>query len=89
MRFSTLVALAVALAAPALAVPTTLKSVERFSGETNGGYIVTFKSAAARRTWAQKLKATELNLIEGIACKLFAILAPEITLIALNSLFGR
>ncbi|KAH6908860.1 serine protease [Coprinopsis sp. MPI-PUGE-AT-0042] len=70
MRFSSIVALAIVMAAPALAVPTTLKTVERYSGETNGGYIVTFKTAAARRNWAQKLKATELNLIEGIASSL-------------------
>ena len=71
MRFFSIVALAVALAAPALAVPTTLKSVERYTGETNGGYIVRFKTAAARREWANKLKATELSIIEGIACECF------------------
>ena len=69
MRFFSIVALAVALATPALAVPTTLKSVERYGGETNGAYIVQFKTAAARREWANKLKATQLSIIEGIACK--------------------
>jgi len=70
MRFFSIVALAITVAAPALAVPTTLKSVERYAGETNGGYIVRFKSAAARREWANKLKATQLAIIEGIAAPL-------------------
>ena len=69
--FNSLVALLTAsLAGVALAAPTSLKSIEKFDGETTGKYIVKFKAGVSRRKWVNKLKATpsaEWDIINGIA----------------------
>ncbi|KDR69795.1 hypothetical protein GALMADRAFT_282499 [Galerina marginata CBS 339.88] len=45
----------VVLTAPVLAVPSPLSSVETFSGNTSGKYIVKFKPGVSRKAWIQKL----------------------------------
>ncbi|RXW14507.1 hypothetical protein EST38_g11344 [Candolleomyces aberdarensis] len=70
--FNSLVALlSVSLAGVVLSSPVSLKSVERFQGETTGKYIVKFKAGVSRRKWVNRLKsgpsAVEWDLINGIA----------------------
>ncbi|KAJ2926093.1 hypothetical protein H1R20_g11006, partial [Candolleomyces eurysporus] len=70
--FNSLVALlSVSLAGVVLSSPTSLKSVERFQGETTGKYIVKFKAGVSRKKWVNRLKsapsAVEWDLINGIA----------------------
>ena len=72
--FNSLVALlSVSLAGVVLSSPVSLKSVERFQGETTGKYIVKFKPGVSRRKWVNRLKsapsAVEWDLINGIAGK--------------------
>lgn len=70
--FKTLAALlSLSVAGVVLAAPASLKSVERFQGETTGKYIVKFKPGVSRRKWLNRLKAApsavEWDLINGIA----------------------
>jgi cerevisin len=71
--FNSLVALlSVSLAGVVLAAPPSLKSIERFQGETTGNYIVKFKAGVSRRKWVNRLKSApsaEWDLINGIAGK--------------------
>ncbi|EAU82190.1 serine protease [Coprinopsis cinerea okayama7 len=75
MRFFSVIAAGLALfaATPALAGPTTLKSVERYQGETSGRYIVKFKPGVSRRNYINRLKikaAADWDILNGVAASL-------------------
>ncbi|KAF8157239.1 serine protease [Crassisporium funariophilum] len=64
MRFFAIVLLAVSLIAPTFAAPSPLRAVEKFSGETTGKYIVKFKAGKSRKSWVNKLKLKNANLVD-------------------------
>ncbi|KAF5385321.1 hypothetical protein D9615_001506 [Tricholomella constricta] len=56
MRFFAAVFAAIAIATPAFAVPSPLRTVEKFSGKTSGKYIVKVKKGVSRAALFSKLK---------------------------------
>lgn len=56
MRFFTAVLAALALASPIFAAPTSLRTVEKFSGETSGKFIVKLKAGASKSLILKLLK---------------------------------
>jgi cerevisin len=72
MRFTTVFAtLATLLAATALAAPSTLRSVERYSGAKTGNHIVKLKPGVSRKQFMRKLKlpsdTVNWDLINGFS----------------------
>ncbi|KAF8992119.1 serine protease [Cyathus striatus] len=71
MRFFSVALATLALvAAPILAAPGPLKTIQKFKGETNGGYIVKFKEGVARKSLINKLKlnaTVDWELLNGFA----------------------
>ncbi|TFK41179.1 serine protease [Crucibulum laeve] len=68
--FSVAFATLALVAAPVLAAPSPLKSVEKFRGETNGKYIVKLKSGISRKGWINKLQlnsTVDWALLNGFA----------------------
>ncbi|TFK29106.1 subtilisin-like protein [Coprinopsis marcescibilis] len=58
----------------ALAIPAALSSVETYSGEVNGKYIVQLKPGVSRKDWVSKLQLSkdtvEWDLINGFSAQL-------------------
>jgi cerevisin len=72
MRFTAVFAtLAIFLAPAVLAAPSTLKSVERFSGAKTGNHIVKLKPGVSRKQFMRKLKlpsnTVNWDLINGFS----------------------
>ncbi|KAF8988810.1 peptidase S8/S53 domain-containing protein [Cyathus striatus] len=58
------------MAAPILAAPGPLKTIQKFKGKTNSGYIVKFKEGVARKSLISKLKlnaTVDWELLNGFA----------------------
>ncbi|KAG6808519.1 hypothetical protein H0H87_012836 [Tephrocybe sp. NHM501043] len=76
MQFFAAVLTAIALAAPILATPTALRTVEKFSGEKTGKFIVELKEGASKINVLASLNANvthDWSLIHGFAGKYYVI----------------
>ncbi|KAG6855405.1 hypothetical protein H0H87_003443, partial [Tephrocybe sp. NHM501043] len=70
MRFFAAILTAIALAAPILVTPTALRTVEKFSGEKTGKFIVELKEGASKINVLASLNANvthDWSLIHGFA----------------------
>ncbi|RDB29494.1 Cuticle-degrading protease [Hypsizygus marmoreus] len=75
MRFFTAVVAAIALAAPAFAAPSPLRTVEKFNGGTSGRYIVKVKDGVSRAALFKQLNVNptvshDWKIVNGFAGKL-------------------
>jgi len=71
MRFFTATFAALAIvAAPVLAAPNNLLSIEKYDGSTTGKYIVIFKEGVSRKSWVKKLglaQAVDWEHVNGLS----------------------
>lgn len=72
MQFFSAVVLALSFVLPGLAAPVPLIDVLKYQGQTNGKYIVKFKSHIERNDWVDKLSldpdtVVDMDLLNGFA----------------------